>query len=71
MLYLVEYQLLIQKGSQLALLRWKKWRRWKRAFELFVVGKGVTDNTQKRALLLHCAGIDVQDIFDTSDTGEL
>ncbi|CAB4027350.1 Transposon Tf2-6 poly, partial [Paramuricea clavata] len=42
-----------------------RWRRWKRAFELFVVGKGITDKTQKRALMLHCAGMDVQDIFDT------
>ena len=40
-------------------------RRWKRAFELFVVGKGITDKTQKRALMLHCAGMDVQDIFYT------
>ena len=36
-----------------------------------MVRKGVTDNTQKRALLLHCAGMEVQDIFDTlTDTGE-
>ena len=42
-----------------------RWQRWKRAFELFIVGKGITDKTQKRALLLHCAGMDVQDIFDT------
>ncbi len=38
---------------------------------LHVVGKGVTDNKQKCALLLHCAGMDVQDIFDIlSDIGE-
>lgn len=48
-----------------------RWRRWKRAFELFVVGKGVTDNTKKRALLLHCAGMEVQYIFGTfSNIGE-
>ncbi|XP_021351252.1 uncharacterized protein K02A2.6-like [Mizuhopecten yessoensis] len=49
----------------------QRWRKWKRAFELFVVGKGITDLTQKRALLLHCAGMRVQEIFDTlADTGE-
>jgi hypothetical protein len=42
-----------------------RWRRWKRAFKLFVVGNGTTDKTQKRVLMLHCAGMDVQDIFYT------
>lgn len=41
------------------------WKRWFRSFELFVAGKGVTDKDQKKALLLHCAGIEVQDIFYT------
>ena len=48
-----------------------RWKRWKRAFELFAVGKGIKDPTQKRALMLHMAGMEVQDIFDTlADTGE-
>ena len=36
-----------------------------RGFEYFAVGKGVTNQGQKKALLvlLHCAGPDVQDIF--------
>ncbi|KAK3097548.1 hypothetical protein FSP39_010680 [Pinctada imbricata] len=42
-----------------------KWKRWIRAFELFVTGKGVTDADQKKALLLHCAGMNVQDIYYT------
>ncbi|CAL1586203.1 unnamed protein product [Knipowitschia caucasica] len=55
-----------------------RWTRWLTAFELFADGKGlildarVTDNTKirRRALLLHHAGTDVQDIFSTlDDTG--
>ena len=41
------------------------WERWLRAFELFAVGKGVTDANQKRALLLHSAGLELQDVFFT------
>ena len=40
-----------------------RWNRWIRAFDLFAVGKGVEDDGQKRALLLHSAGMQVQDIF--------
>lgn len=42
-----------------------RWERWLRSFELFVTGKGVKDNNQKKALLLHTAGLSVQDIFFT------
>ena len=41
------------------------WEKWKRSFDYFAIGKGVTDSRRKRALLLHCAGPQVQDIFDT------
>ena len=41
------------------------WQKWKRSFDYFAIGKGVTDSRRKRALLLHCAGPQVQDIFDT------
>ena len=34
-----------------------KWCRWKRAFELYLAARGETPEAQKRALLLHCAGI--------------
>lgn len=51
------------KGDATALaLRWK---RWKSAFNYFVVGKGVTNVRQKKALLLHCAGMDVQELYET------
>ena len=33
----------------------ERWKRWLRAFELYSTGKGVTDNNQKYALLLHTA----------------
>lgn len=39
------------------------WKRWLRSFELFAGDKGVRASAQKKALLLHCAGLDVQDIF--------
>ena len=44
--------------------------RWKRSFDFYLAARGNTVDAQKRALLLHCAGIDVQDVFDTlPDTG--
>ena len=36
-----------------------------RAFNLYVTGKGVSNDTQKRALLLLVAGMDVQEIYFT------
>ena len=42
-----------------------RWERWLRPFELFVEGKGITNHNQKKALLLHTAGMSVQDIFFT------
>ena len=43
----------------------QRWKRWKRAFNLYVTGKGVLDDGQKRALFLHVAGMDVQEIYFT------
>ncbi|KAL9974552.1 hypothetical protein ACROYT_G011601 [Oculina patagonica] len=43
----------------------QRWKRWKRAFDLYVTGKGVTEDAQKRALFLHVAGMDVQEIYFT------
>ena len=42
-----------------------RWTKWLRAFELFADGKGIKDKAQKRALLLHTAGMGVQDIYFT------
>ena len=43
----------------------QRWRKWKRSFKLYLTGKGVTDDAQKRALLLHAADVDVQEIYFT------
>ena len=42
-----------------------RWERWLRAFQLFATGKGVKNVDQKKALLLHTAGLNVQDIYFT------
>ena len=42
-----------------------RWKRWKRAFHLYVASKGVTNQAQKVALLLHSGGMDLQEIFYT------
>lgn len=44
-----------------------RWAKWLRSFELYAGGKGVTNPEQKKALLLHCAGSEVQDLFFTLD----
>lgn len=50
-----------------------RWKRWLNSFELYADGKGLivgpttsdADKQRRRALLLHLAGPDVQDIFET------
>eukprot|EP00112_Aurelia_sp_Birch-Aquarium-sp1_P009823 Seg2131.1 transcript_id=Seg2131.1/GoldUCD/mRNA.D3Y31 product="putative protein K02A2.6" protein_id=Seg2131.1/GoldUCD/D3Y31 len=42
-----------------------RWKKWKRAFDFFVVGKAITNVAQKKALLLHCGGMGMQDIYYT------
>ena len=49
-----------------------KWLSWKASFEIFVVASGVTNDTQKRALLLHMGGGQLQKLFHTlPDTGDV
>ena len=43
----------------------QRWKKWRRSFDLYLVGKGVTADAQKRALLLHTAGLEVQEIYFT------
>jgi len=43
----------------------QRWKRWIRSFQLYAAGRGVTNAEQKKSLLLHCAGMSVQDIFFT------
>ena len=42
-----------------------RWQWWKTAFQFFIDDKGVTDPKQKRALLLHSPGMDVQEVYST------
>ena len=46
-----------------------RWKKWKRSFEFYLAARGDTPQEQKRALLLHLAGSDVQDIFETLPSG--
>ena len=42
-----------------------RWKLWKRAFNLYVASKGVTNDRQKVALLLHTGGMALQEVFYT------
>jgi len=42
-----------------------QWKRWKRAFHLYVTSKGVTNQAQKVALLLHSGEMELQEIYYT------
>ena len=41
----------------------QRWKSWLERFEILLIAIGVTDNTRKRALLLHMAGERVYEIF--------
>ena len=48
-----------------------RWKKWLARFENLIIGMGIEDPKQKRALLLHYSGPEVDEIFDTlEDTGE-
>lgn len=48
-----------------------QWAKWVISFKLYLTASGIKDNAQKRTLLLHLGGSDVQDIFATmEDTGD-
>ena len=42
-----------------------RWRRWRKSFQFYVDGRGITAAARRKALLLHCAGMEVQEIFET------
>ena len=42
-----------------------RWRRWRKSFQFYVDGRGITAAARRKALLLHCAGVEVQEIFET------
>ena len=41
-----------------------RWRTWVKSFEYYLVGKDISNKKRSRALLLHFAGPQVQDIID-------
>ena len=43
----------------------ERWRRWKRSFDFYIAGQDIDDATRKHSLLLHYAGMNVQDLFET------
>ena len=42
-----------------------RWRKWINRLENMLVGIGITDDNRKRTLLLHYAGGEVSDNFET------
>ena len=43
----------------------KAWEQYLKRFEIYIKAANITNDGQKRALLLHVAGMEVQDIFET------
>ena len=43
----------------------ERWRRWLRSFEFMCKGRAISDPEQQGALLMHLAGEQVQDIYET------
>ena len=49
----------------------QRWKSWKRRFETYLAAFNITEDKQKRALLLYQAGQETQELFDTlPDTGD-
>ena len=51
------------KGSSTALA--PRWKKWLKVLWYFIEAKGVKNEVQKKALLLHTAGMEVQELFET------
>ncbi|CAB3992802.1 Retrovirus-related Pol poly from transposon, partial [Paramuricea clavata] len=49
----------------------QRWEKWTKSLDYYLRASGVTDQKQKRAVLLHLAGPDVQEVFETlPNTGD-
>ena len=46
------------------------WTQWKRRFEIYILAVNVTNDAQKRALLLYQAGAETQQLYDTLPVAE-
>ena len=42
-----------------------KWDRWKKSFQIYLAALGNVQEARKKALLLHCGGQELQEIFKT------
>ncbi|PFX25919.1 Retrovirus-related Pol polyprotein from transposon opus [Stylophora pistillata] len=42
-----------------------RWKKWKNSFEYYLLARGITNSARKKGLLLHCAGSEVQELFET------
>ena len=51
------------KGNSSAL--GPRWKKWLQSFQYFLVAKGVVNDAQKKALLFHTAGTEVQELYET------
>ena len=43
----------------------QRWARWRKGFEYFLQASGITDDGQKRSMLLHMVGEEVQEIYES------
>ena len=49
----------------------QRWDKWTKSLEYYIRASGISDQKQKRAILLHLAGAEVQEIFETlPETGD-
>ncbi len=49
----------------------QRWDKWTKSLDYYIRASGISDQKQKRAILLHLAGPEVQEIFETlPDTGD-
>jgi hypothetical protein len=49
----------------------QRWKRWREGLEFYMAASAITEKSQKRAVLLHLAGEEVQAIFATlENTGD-
>ena len=49
----------------------QRWDKWTKSLDYYIRASGISDQKQKRAILLHLAGAEVQEIFETlPETGD-
>ena len=48
----------------------QRWTKWTRALQYKVDAAGVTKNERKKAMLLHYAGLEIQEIWSTLPEGQ-